>query len=79
MAQATWAVKLIDKGRTLQVHVQAHTQAEARTIAEHQYPGYKAMSAQVVNDQTLQRRMLELLLNNFNLYEDLKARAGKAS
>lgn len=31
MAQATWAVKLIDKGRT---------------IAEHQYPGYKAMSAQ---------------------------------
>ena len=31
MAQATWAVKLIDKGRTLQVHVQAHTQAEART------------------------------------------------
>ena len=46
MAQATWAVKLIDKGRTLQVHVQAHTQAEARTIAEHQYPGYKAMSAQ---------------------------------
>jgi len=46
MAQATWAVKLIDKGRTLQVPVQAHTQAEARTIAERQYPGYKAMSAQ---------------------------------
>ena len=29
-----------------QVHVQPHTQAEARTIAEHQYPGYKGMSAQ---------------------------------
>ena len=28
------------------VHVQAHTQAEARTIAEHQYTSYKAMSAQ---------------------------------
>ena len=40
---------------------------------------HQSMSAQVVNDQTLQRRMLELLLNNFNLYEDLKARAGKAS
>ncbi len=30
MAQETWNVKLIDKGRTLQVQVQAHTQAEAR-------------------------------------------------
>ena len=39
---------------------------------------HQSMSAQVVNDQTLQRRMLELLLNNFNLYEDLKARAGQA-
>jgi hypothetical protein len=30
MAQETWNVKLIDKGRTLQVQVQALTQAEAR-------------------------------------------------
>jgi hypothetical protein len=30
MAQETWNVKLIDKGRTLQVQVQAHTQAEVR-------------------------------------------------
>lgn len=40
---------------------------------------HQTMSAQVVNDQTLQKRMLELLLNNFNLYEDLKARAGNAN
>ena len=40
---------------------------------------HQSMSAQVVNDQTLQKRMLELLLNNFNLYEDLKARAGTSS
>ena len=46
MAQETWNVKLIDKGRTLQVQVQAHTQAEARRVAEHHYPGYKAMTAQ---------------------------------
>ena len=39
---------------------------------------HQSMSAQVVNDQTLQRRMLELLLNNFNLYEDLKARAANS-
>lgn len=46
MAQDTWQVKLIDKGRTMQVEVQATSQAEARRIAEHQYPGYKAMTAQ---------------------------------
>ncbi len=46
MAQETWNVKLIDKGRTLQVQVQAHTQTEARRVAEHHYPGYKAMTAQ---------------------------------
>ena len=40
---------------------------------------HQSMSAQVVNDQTLQRRMLELLLNNFNLYEDLKTRASSPS
>ena len=44
MAQAISTVQPIDKKRTLQMQVQAHTQAEARTIAEHQYPGYKAMS-----------------------------------
>ena len=46
MAQETWNVKLIDKGRTMTVQVQATGQAEARRIAEHQYPGYKAMTAQ---------------------------------
>jgi hypothetical protein len=46
MAQETWTVKLIHQGRTMVVHVQATGQAEARRIAEHQYPGYKAMTAQ---------------------------------
>jgi hypothetical protein len=46
MAQDTWNVKLIDKGRTLQVQVQAHTQAEARRLAKNHYPGYKATTAQ---------------------------------
>lgn len=44
--QNTWRVKLIDKGRTMTVTVQAHTQPEARRIAEHQYPGYRAYTAQ---------------------------------
>ena len=39
-------VKLINKGRTIEVTVPAYTQKEAREFAEHQYPGYKAMSAQ---------------------------------
>ena len=46
MAQETWNVKLIDKGRTMVVQVQATSQAEARRIAEHQYPSYTAMTAQ---------------------------------
>ncbi|WP_413746143.1 hypothetical protein [Synechococcus sp. MIT S9507] len=40
---------------------------------------HQSMSSQVVNDVSLQKRMLELLLGNLNLYEDLKARAGKAN
>ena len=31
-------VKLINKGRTMQVTVPAYTQKEARDFAEHQYP-----------------------------------------
>jgi hypothetical protein len=42
-------VKLINKGRTMQVTVPAYTQKEARDLAEHQYPGYKAMSAQRIS------------------------------
>ncbi len=41
-------VKLINKGRTLEVTIPAYTQKEARELAEHQYPGYKAMTAQRV-------------------------------
>lgn len=40
---------------------------------------HQSMSSQVVNDVSLQKRMLELLLGNLNLYEDLRARAGEAS
>ena len=36
---------------------------------------HQAMSSQVVNDVSLQKRMLELLLGNLNLYEELKSRA----
>ena len=43
---ATWNVKLTAQGRTMNVTVQAGTQPEARKIAEHQYPGYKAVTAQ---------------------------------
>ncbi len=43
---ATWNVKLNAQGRTMNVTVQAGTQPEARKIAEHQYPGYKAVTAQ---------------------------------
>jgi hypothetical protein len=46
MAQSTFYVKLINKGRTIETTVQAHTQPEARKFAENMYPGYKAMSAQ---------------------------------
>jgi len=42
-------VKLINKGRTMQVTVPAYTQKEARDLAEYQYPGYKAMSAQRIS------------------------------
>jgi len=48
MAQSTFYVKLINKGRTIETTVQAHTQPEARKFAENMYPGYKAMSAQRV-------------------------------
>ena len=40
---------------------------------------HQSMSSQVVNDVSLQKRMLELLLGNLNLYEDLRTRAGEAS
>ena len=43
---ATWNVKLTAKGRTMKVTVQAGTKPEARKIAEHQYPSYKAVTAQ---------------------------------
>ena len=43
---ATWNVKLTAQGRTMNVTVQAGTQPEARKIAEHQYPSYKAVTAQ---------------------------------
>ncbi len=46
MASDNFRVKLIDKGRTIEVTLPAYTQAEARKLAEHQYPGYKAMTAQ---------------------------------
>lgn len=46
MAQSMFYVKLINKGRTLEVTVPAHTQKEARELAEYQYPGYKVMTAQ---------------------------------
>jgi len=36
----------------------------------------QAMSSQMVNDVSLQKRMLKLLLRNLNLYEDLRAQAG---
>ncbi len=42
MAQSTWEVHMNQSGRPLDVEVNAHTQAEARRIAEAQYPGYKA-------------------------------------
>lgn len=48
MAQSTFLVKLINKGRTIETTVQAHTQPEARKFAENMYPGYKAMTAQRV-------------------------------
>ena len=40
---------------------------------------HQSMSSQVVNDVSLQKRMLELLLGNLNLYEDLRAKAENAS
>lgn len=49
MAQSTFYVKLINKGRTIETTVQAHTPVEARKFAENMYPGYKVMSAQRIN------------------------------
>lgn len=49
MAQSTFYVKLINKGRTIETTVQAHTPPEARKFAENMYPGYKAMSAQRIS------------------------------
>lgn len=40
---------------------------------------HQSMSSQVVNDVSLQKRMLELLLGNLNLYKDLRAKAEKVS
>jgi len=48
MASPTYYVKMINKGRTIEVTVPAYNQKEARELAEHQYPGYKVMSAQRV-------------------------------
>ena len=44
-----------------------------------QLDAYQPMSYQVVNDNSVRRRMLELLLDSLNLYEDLKAKAGTSS
>lgn len=49
MGQSMFYVKLINKGRTLEVTIPAYTQKEARDLAEYQYPGYKAMSAQRIS------------------------------
>jgi hypothetical protein len=48
MAQGLFYVKLINKGRTIEATVQAHTQPEAKKFAENMYPGYRAMTAQRV-------------------------------
>ena len=37
---------------------------------------HQAMSSQALNSPDLQRRMLELLLGNFNLWEGLREKAG---
>ena len=42
MAQSIWEVHMNQSGRPLDVTVNAHSQAEARRMAEHQNPGYKA-------------------------------------
>lgn len=44
--QSYFFVKLINKGRVIEVTVPAHTQKEARELAEYQHPGYKTMTAQ---------------------------------
>jgi hypothetical protein len=46
MAQSTFYVKLINKGRVIETTVVAHTQPEAKAFAENMYPGYRAMTAQ---------------------------------
>jgi hypothetical protein len=48
MAADNFRVKLINQGRTMEITIPAYTQAEALQLAEYQYPGYKAMSAQRV-------------------------------
>jgi hypothetical protein len=45
MGQSMFFVKLINKGRVIEVTVPAYNPPEAKTFAETQYPGYKAMSA----------------------------------
>ena len=44
--QSYFFVKLINKGRTIEITIPAYTQKEARELAEYLYPGYKAMTAQ---------------------------------
>jgi hypothetical protein len=49
MAQSLFYVKLINKGRTIETTVQAHTPPEAKQFAENMHPGYKAMTAQRIS------------------------------
>lgn len=44
-----FCVKLNNKGRTMRVTVPAYTQKGARDLAEYQYTGYKAISAQRIS------------------------------
>lgn len=44
--QDTFIVKLINQGRVINIAVQAHSQQEAKRVAESMYSGYRAMSAQ---------------------------------
>jgi type I restriction enzyme R subunit len=52
----------------------AHQDAIIDALEAHQ-----TMSSQALNNPELQRRMLELLLGNFNLWEGLRERAEKAA
>ena len=44
--QDTFIVKLINQGRVINIAVQAHSQQEAKRVAENMYSGYRAMAAQ---------------------------------